>query len=298
MVIHNNLHYLRHVTIPELVFGVITTPTAADQSAQPLQPMTLNACAINKYLKKRPKLELCLVHTILSLQPNTSDSRHLECKIEDIKERLRDLPNYKLNKKTRLMMDTLNVKEVNNELQISFWCKSGTTCFQPDKQAKNCAEVAKNCEKVTKNCAEVAKNCAEVAKNCAEVAMFGVMEQILHSVKGVSTCTASINWTADLSPCQVCTKRIPKQLAKLESLFPNTKFSACSFLAVMSYEDYEKHKTKKNTKALKKKLLTKLSELTKQQPVEDFRSEIMKIICQLETIIEREEELPDTSPAA
>ena len=215
------------------------------------------------YFCNRPNKELCVLHANLIIQPDPPDEKLLKCEITDIKKELTEYggqkPNH-LGKGTKLIMDTLTKEEVNNRLQVSFWCESGTKCFEP----------------------------TEEPKNCAEVAMMGVMELILQSVEG-EVSTADINWTADLTPCRECREtRLPNQLDKLKQRF--TKFSY-SHQAVLPYDKYEETK-----KTLKKKVWAKLVQLAKQHKLEDHSPE--NIVKKWQTIAQQEDETPDISPAA
>ena len=220
------------------------------------------------YLCNRPEKGLCLAHTKLNIQPDPSDKTRLECETEDVKRKLKEYGGqdpHQLSKGTDLILKHLESEKVNNGLQISFWCQSGTKCFKPTEESK---------------------------KNCAEVAMMGVVELILQSVEG-KVSKADINWTADLTPCQVCTMRLPNQQAKLKTSFPNTEFSY-SHQAALSYDKYEEL-PEEIRKALKtKELWSRLKEeITKQLEPEFLTLEIVEEIA-----IGQKGELLDTSPAA
>ena len=223
----------------------------------------LSKCVeFDDYFCNRPEKGLCLAHAKLNLQPDQSD--RLKCEIEDVKRKLKEYGGqdpHQPSKGTDLILKHLEIKRVNNGLQASFWSESGTKCFEPTEEPK---------------------------KNCAEVAMMGVVELILQSVKG-EVSTADINWTADLTPCQVCTMRLPNQLDELKKRFPNTEFSY-SHQAVLPYDKYEETK-----KTLKKKVWAKLVQLAKQHKLEDRSPE--NIVKKWQTIAQQEDETPDISPA-
>ena len=127
-------------------------------------------------------------------------------------------------KRSDFLLNSICVTEEKQGLQIKFWCRSGTKYFEPKKKP---------------------------LKNCVEVAIFGFTKMALKVVQGqgLTIVQTDHNYTTDLSPCDVCVRRIPDQQSELQNDFPNVKFSFKNHY-VMDYKEYDEKKWVKRLKEL------------------------------------------------
>ena len=160
------------------------------------------------YLCQRPAKQPCLAYVRLNIHATVSESRRLKVSAEDIGGKLRDVDS-----KARLLLSSLRVTEEKQGLQIEFWCQSGTKCFKPTKKP---------------------------FKNCVEVTIFEFTKVVLQLIKG-EVAKTDINYMTDLSPCSICTRRLPTQQHTLEADFPNIVFSYHGEF-VVDYEVYKRQK--------------------------------------------------------
>ena len=157
----------------------------------PLMPFRLPDINAEEYRRTRPLLPLCLACVVLNIYAADSEIGLSLCE-EDIRGKM-----IIVDEKAELLLQSLTVIEEKEGLQLSFWCQSGTKCFRPTERP---------------------------LKNCVELAIFGFTEVALSSVKG-EVAKTDIYFMTDLSPCRVCTKRLPVQKRALESVFPDIAFS-------------------------------------------------------------------------
>ena len=146
----------------------------------------------NWYLRERPPEGLCLAFVKLRIQAADSEEGRLAISTAEIRGKL-----MAVDKKGRFLLDSLRVTEEKQGLQLTFWCQSGTKCFKPTTKP---------------------------LKNCVEVVIFEFTKLALETTKGKITKT-DIHYVTDLSPCPVCTKRLPTQKSTMDSYFPNITFT-------------------------------------------------------------------------
>ena len=140
-----------------------------------------------------------------------------------VERELKDKEKSIKGKRSEFLLNSICVTEEKHGLQITFWCRSGTKYFEPKKKEKNCVELA----------------------------IFGFTKMALKVVqdKGLTIIKADHTCTTDLSPCDVCIRRIPDQQYELQNGFPNVTFSFKNH-NVMDYKEYDKKKWRKRLKEL------------------------------------------------
>lgn len=167
------------------------------------------------YVAKRQPEQLCLAFVELSISTDNPERvRNIDA---DVKEKVKAKYQYNVDEKARVFLESLDSTQEERELRIKFWCQSGTKCFKPTSNPSN-----------------------KENRNCVEVAIFGFTKVIMEALTNRGEVDKTeINYMTDLSPCRVCTRRIPIQERQLADDFPNTKFSHCREFFI-AYEKYAK----------------------------------------------------------
>ena len=178
------------------------------------------------YVAKRltKHVQLCLAFVELSISTdNPWPERVWNIVAAVIKKKIKAKYQYNnVDKKARFFLDTLHRAQEERELRITFWCQSGTKCFKPTNDPSN-----------------------KENSNCVEVAIFGFTKVIMEALTNRGEVDETeIKYMTDLSPCRVCTRRIPIQERQLADDFPNTKFSHRREF-VIAYEEYANTDKKK-----------------------------------------------------
>ena len=174
------------------------------------------------YLCQRPAKQLCVAYVTLNIHATVSESRCLKVSAGDIGGKLIDVDS-----KARLCWAPSVLQKRNKGSKWSFDASLVQSALSPLK----------------------------IFKNCVEVTIFEFTKVVLQLIEGEVVKTDN-NYMTDLSPCSICTRRLPTQQHTLEADFPNIMFSYNGEFVV----DYEIYKMQKNLQD--KETLIKVGELS------------------------------------
>lgn len=164
---------------------------------------------VKNYINERKPKPLCLGYVTLSVKCNGDHC--LKFSHKDLKEVMKG------ERHVPFVLNSLSVTELQEGLQLSFWCKSGIKAFKLPTPSET-----------------------QSSKNCVEVAIFQFTTVALRCINGeCAKCRIDMYYITDLSPCPDCVARLPKFKSSLKANFPNIGISE-EF--VISYETYRKEK--------------------------------------------------------
>ena len=175
-----------------------------------------------RYISERPEKRICLAHTALTIQAVDPERG---CWENIDKQIVTTVKQLNIMDEKAMLLRTLTVTEEIQGFRVTFWCHSGTKCFKPKRNEKNCVEVT-------------------------IFAFIGLVLEVVH-LKG-EVMKTDISYMTDLSACPDCTMRLPTQREMLRARFPNVIFSEFKIAFILNYQEYNKL-----SKELKKRLRKK-----------------------------------------